>query len=135
MNRFFGTRVVKGESEDSAPRNGTTAIPACISSLRTAATFGVACLLLAQTLQAQFAYVSNGGGSNNVSAYRVGENGALAPVPGSPFAVGNLPSSVAVDPTGRFAYVVNEAGNNISAFAIDKNGDPRPYRFAISNGD
>ncbi len=83
-------------------------------------------VLLAASSQAQFAYVANGGGSNNVSAYSIGENGALTAIPGSPFAAGNLPSSVVVDPSARFAYVVNEGGNNVSAYTIDKNGALTP---------
>jgi len=43
-------------------------------------------VLLLASSQAQFVYVANGGGSNNVSAYRIAENGALSPIPGSPFA-------------------------------------------------
>src|SRR5260221_6488009 len=65
-------------------------------------------------LRAQFAYVVNVL-SNNVSAYSIGSNGALTPVPGSPFAAGQNPGSVAVDPTGQFAYVVN-GSNNVSSF-------------------
>ena len=32
-----------------------------------------------------------------------------------------IPSAVAVDPTGKFAYVGNDGSNNISAYAIDAN--------------
>lgn len=83
-------------------------------------------ILLIGSSQAQFAYVTNGGGSNNVSAYRMGANGDLTPVPGSPFAAGSLPSSIAVEPAGRFAYVVNEGGDDISAYSIDKSGGLTP---------
>jgi 6-phosphogluconolactonase len=44
------------------------------------------------------------------------------PVPGSPFATGSQPISVAVDPTGKFAYVVNNFGNNVSAYSIAAGG-------------
>ncbi|HEY5811554.1 MAG TPA: beta-propeller fold lactonase family protein, partial [Terrimicrobiaceae bacterium] len=81
-----------------------------------------ALILLAKSSLAQFAYVTNGGGSNNVSAYRIGENGNLTSVAGSPFAAGNLPSGVTVEASGRFLYVVNEGGNNVSAYSIDKSG-------------
>src|SRR5260370_8380919 len=81
-------------------------------------------------LRAQFAYVVNAL-SNNVSAYSIGSNGALTPVPGSPFAAGQNPGSVAVDPTGKFAYVVNCSNNAssfgaVSAFSIRSNGAPTP---------
>jgi Domain of unknown function (DUF932) len=61
---------------------------------------------LTAPLRGEFAYVANVK-SNTVSAYSVGSNGALTPVPGSPFATGHDPMSVTVVPTGRFAYVVN----------------------------
>lgn len=88
--------------------------------------FAAGLILLIGSAQAQFAYVTNGGGSNNVSAYRMGVNGDLTPVPGSPFAAGSLPSSIAVDSACRFAYVVNEGGNNVSAYSIDKSGGLTP---------
>ena len=43
---------------------------------------------------AKFAYVANFY-SNNVSAYSIGSNGALTPVPGSPFGARVNPISVA----------------------------------------
>jgi DNA-binding beta-propeller fold protein YncE len=67
----------------------------------------------------KFVYVPNVGG--NVSAYSIGANGALTPVPGSPFAAGSTPESVAVDRMGKFAYVAN-FGNNVSAYSIGSNG-------------
>jgi 6-phosphogluconolactonase len=69
-------------------------------------TLAIGFVCLAAPLQAQFVYVANAS-SNNVSAYSIGASGALIPVPGSPFAAGTQPQSVAVDPTGRFAYVAN----------------------------
>jgi 6-phosphogluconolactonase len=80
---------------------------------------GFVCLVA--PLQAQFAYVANSG-SSNVSAYRIGANGTLTPVPGSPFATGSYPQSVAVDPTGEFAYVANSGSSNVSAYRIGANG-------------
>ena len=60
---------------------------------------------------AQFVYVTNGG-DKTVSAYSIAASGALVPVPGSPFAAGFNPVSVAVDPTGKFAYVANVSFGN-----------------------
>jgi DNA-binding beta-propeller fold protein YncE len=68
-------------------------------------TLAIGFVWLAAPLRAQFVYVANSGG--NVSAYSIGANGALMPVPGSPFAAGSDPNSVAVDPTAKFAYVAN----------------------------
>ena len=57
--------------------------------------------LLAPSLRAEFVFVANAD-SNTVSAYRIGDNGALKSVVGSPFPAGNNPSSVAVDPRAKF---------------------------------
>jgi 6-phosphogluconolactonase (cycloisomerase 2 family)/environmental stress-induced protein Ves len=66
----------------------------------------------------KFAYVANFG-SNDVSAYTINSGtGVLTAVSGSPFTAGTNPTSVAVDPTGRFAYVAN-AGGNVSAYTIN----------------
>src|SRR5258708_21202788 len=77
---------------------------------------------LAPSLRGQFVYVANGGGSNNVSAYKIGLNGSLSVIPGSPFAARNLPSSVGVDPNGKFAYVVNESSGDVSGYKIASGG-------------
>jgi DNA-binding beta-propeller fold protein YncE len=77
----------------------------------------------------EFVYVANTERiSDNVSAYSIGKNGALTPVPGSPFATGSFPTSVAVDPRGEFVYVTNTGigGNNVSAYSIGKNGTLTP---------
>jgi 6-phosphogluconolactonase len=72
-----------------------------------------------------FAYVANGCGDpacslGTVSAYTIDRTtGALSPVPGSPFAAGSFPSSVAVESSGNFTYVANFFSNNVSAYTID----------------
>src|SRR5882762_2494032 len=64
----------------------------------------------------QFAYVPNTG-SNDITAYIVNETtGSLAPVVGSPFATGAIPRAVAVDPTGKYAYVANDTSGTVSAY-------------------
>jgi 6-phosphogluconolactonase len=45
--------------------------------------------------------------------------GALSPIPGSPFAVGNEPTEVAIDPAGKFLFASNLADNTVSVFTID----------------
>ncbi len=71
----------------------------------------------------KFIYVANFGSaiaSGNVSAYTIdASTGALSEVAGSPFAAGTQPVSVAVEPSGRFAYVANNVSGNISAYRID----------------
>ncbi len=71
----------------------------------------------------RFAYVANFCVSGNdcsvgtVSAYTINSStGALRAVAGSPFAAGNGPGSVTVDPSGRFAYVANSGDNTVSAY-------------------
>ena len=81
-------------------------------------------VLLATPLRAQFVYVANFSGG--VSAYSISSNGALIPVPGSPFPAGSEPFSVAVHPTGKFAYVANSGDNTISAYSIGSNGALTP---------
>ena len=76
---------------------------------------------------AKFVYVANGGnGTGSVSAYSISPNGALMPIPGSPFAAGTGPNDVAVDPTAKFAYVVNMGSNSVSAYSISSNGALTP---------
>jgi 6-phosphogluconolactonase len=63
----------------------------------------------------RFAYVAGSG----VSVYTIdAATGALTEIPGSPFAAQNSFLSVAIEPTGAFAYVANNGGG-VSAFAIN----------------
>jgi 6-phosphogluconolactonase len=74
--------------------------------------------------------------SNNVSAYRIAANGALTPVPGSPYStdLGSNPNSVTVDFLGRFAYVVtNDPIGNLLAYQIGANGGLTPVPGVSSN--
>ena len=58
--------------------------------------------------------------SSDITAYSVDSStGALTPVDGSPFAAGQNPFAVTVDPSGKFVYAVNYMSNEISAYAID----------------
>jgi 6-phosphogluconolactonase (cycloisomerase 2 family) len=56
-----------------------------------------------------------------VSVFRVDSLGAVTPVPGSPFPTGSggVALSMAVHPSGRFAYVANSAGT-ITAFQVNR---------------
>ena len=70
----------------------------------------------------QFAYVADED-SGKVSGFVVhGANGKLTPIEGSPFTAGTSgPTSVAVDPAGRFLYATNQFGgdNDVAGFSID----------------
>jgi DNA-binding beta-propeller fold protein YncE len=78
----------------------------------------------------QFAYVADFGinsGTNGVDAYSIGSDGALTPVQGSPFATGNGPRAVAVDPTGQFVYLANfQDVSSLSGYSIEPNGALTP---------
>jgi len=69
----------------------------------------------------RYAYVVNSG-SDNISVYRYRNN--VTPLifesvkHGSPYAAGKTPVALAVDPTGRYAYVANAGSNDISAYRI-----------------
>lgn len=52
--------------------------------------------------------------------------GALTEVPGSPFASGDGPGAIAIDPSGKFVFVGNTAGNSLSAYTIDASGNLKP---------
>jgi YVTN family beta-propeller protein len=72
----------------------------------------------------RFVYLVNRG-SNSVSAYKINpvsgvlteidQNGAAA---GNALAVGTLPQSITVDPTGRFAYLTVAGNHTLAAFSI-----------------
>lgn len=82
--------------------------------------FGTVILLFltfASQALAQFAYVVNNG-SHDVSGFKVKPNGSLTPLPGSPFPAGTQPTSIAVDPTGSFAYVTNAVDASVSEYKI-----------------
>ena len=57
--------------------------------------------------------------TQNVLPYVIdGTTGALTPV-SAPDGVGSNPASIVVDPSGRFAYVANQASNDVSIHAIN----------------
>lgn len=65
-------------------------------------------------------------GSSELYAYRIAENGALVPVPGSPFnAGGQRPFYLKVTPDGRFLAVILDL-NVISMFRIGVGGSLSP---------
>jgi 6-phosphogluconolactonase len=76
-------------------------------------------------------YVANFG-SNNVSGFAIGTTaqqglGSLTPLDKSPFAAELGPISAAVDPSGQFLYVVDQASNQISGYRINPTtGDLSP---------
>lgn len=77
---------------------------------------------VAAEAKGRFVYVVNaafGTTNGGVSAFRIGPTGALTAVPGSPFRAGAQPDYIAIDPTGKFAYVSNFVSSNVTAFSIN----------------
>ncbi len=70
-------------------------------------------------------YVINWG-SKDLDAYFIDRsNGYLSQVPGSPFAIGQNPTGVAVAPTGKFVYVTAQ-NNYVYGFSVESNGSLTP---------
>jgi hypothetical protein len=68
----------------------------------------------------QFAYTANTTPAGTLSGYVVNSTtGALAGVTGSPFNERFVPRQLAVDPAGKFLFVLNPDTNNVSMFQID----------------
>ena len=69
----------------------------------------------------KFAYVPNAYDSGNtVSQYTIDSvTGVLTPNTPSTATTGNQPTWVAVDPSGKSAFVVNRSDNSVSMFKID----------------
>jgi 6-phosphogluconolactonase (cycloisomerase 2 family) len=92
-----------------------------------------------------YAYVANLGNSvapSNVSQYRIESNGALTAMNPSSVAAGISPVSIAVDPSGRYAYVANTGdvisptpvAGNVSQYTIGSTGALTPMTPAtVSN--
>jgi 6-phosphogluconolactonase len=71
----------------------------------------------------EFAYATNTSGCT-ISAYSIGTDGSLNELTaiGSPFSTGTgtYPTSITVDPSGKFAYVVNTGDGSIWAYSINQ---------------
>jgi 6-phosphogluconolactonase (cycloisomerase 2 family) len=87
---------------------------------------------IAVTHNGRFLYVTDSA-HNAVVGFAI-QNGALAPISGSPFAAGAAPLGLGIDPQGALLYVANNGSNTVSAYAIDSssgalgavNGSPFP---------
>ena len=86
------------------------------------------------TPDGKFVVVANQG-TSTVSVFSLdATTGALTEVPGSPFASGNEPGPVAIDPpvlagttpSGKFVFVGNTGDNTLSAYSIDSAGSLTP---------
>lgn len=67
-----------------------------------------------------YARGSAGLGPNSISAFTIdATTGGLTEITGSPYATGDGPEAVTVDPSDHFVYVANDNSNNVSAYTID----------------
>src|SRR5437879_13878726 len=58
--------------------------------------------------------------SNSIAAFRVSNHsGKFTPVVGSPYAAGNSPNSIVLDPVNRLTNATNQTGIDIYAFPLD----------------
>jgi 6-phosphogluconolactonase len=85
---------------------------------------------LAIDILGRFIYVptsgaSYPGGPAHVDGYVIGANGALTPIPGSPFddVSGNYDWAVAVDPVSRCLYLTNLLAGGVTVYNIKSNGN------------
>ncbi|MGN6202026.1 MAG: PKD domain-containing protein [Solirubrobacterales bacterium] len=84
---------------------------------------------LAITPDGRFAYtvaINPGGSTKGVLGYSVGDDGALTPLPGSPFGSQTY-WDAAISPDGRFLFATNTIG--VQAFALAADGSVTPLGF------
>ncbi len=67
-----------------------------------------------------FAFTNTG--NSIVSVFSVGSDGALTAVPGSPFATGLYPSSVAFSASGNLLATANTGNNTVSVISVGSEG-------------
>jgi len=61
--------------------------------------------------------------SNQIAGFRLDEgSGKLNAMTGSPYTTGPSPAAIAVDPTGKFAYVANAAESTIARYNVASSG-------------
>jgi 6-phosphogluconolactonase (cycloisomerase 2 family) len=73
---------------------------------------------LAVSSKTTYLYIARSGTNGGVAVYSIGSGGVLTPVTGTPFAAGSGTFSVALDPTGTYAYVANRTDGTISGYTI-----------------
>lgn len=99
------------------------------------------------TVHNDLLYVVNGGGTNNITGFTL-KDGSLTHLPGSTrplSAAAAGPAQVEFTPSGKFLVVTEKATNNISTYAVDKDGfasgpvinasaGATPFGFAFGRG-
>jgi 6-phosphogluconolactonase len=99
-----------------------------------AGTYGVA-VSPRGTSAGGFVYVTDSQGGS-VRAFAYDPTGNLTPVAGSPYAAGNTPEGITIDPTGSYLYVANYGDGTVSAFTIDaSSGALTPLGTPVATGN
>lgn len=105
-----------------APNGALTPVPG--SPFPAAGTGAVAGLDINCASNLLFGGEANFGGTN-VDVFSIGPNGALTPIPGSPFnnlGIGSNSNVVVLDPADRHLFVSNQASDSITVFSVAANG-------------
>ena len=84
--------------------------------------FGIS---VAVTPDNKFLYAANGN-SSNVTVFQVAANGALTPIPGSPFALPSNPDGTKLTPDGQFLVVTLPLVQSVAVLSLAANGTPSP---------
>jgi 6-phosphogluconolactonase len=113
---------------NGSPTTGATAAAAGITAFQLASSgavtqigeypVGVAPSAVTTDPTSRFLYITDGA-SNQVDGFLVQTNGTLQPMQ-APFAAGNLPESIIVDPRGEYVYTANYNSSTVSAYAINQ---------------
>ena len=96
---------------------------ASLTRVNTVASGGT--LPISLTVHDDVLYVLNAGGTENITGFSIGSNGALTLLPGSsrPLSgTGVGPAQVGFDPSGRWLVVTEKATNRIDVYAVGANG-------------
>jgi len=98
-------------------------------------------LMPAVSPNGQFLYVPNwvNGGTvpgGTVSVFSINQStGILGPIVGSPFTTGMEPASVTIDSLGQFAYVANQAPNDITVFSLNSSSGAMTLSSTAAAGE
>jgi 6-phosphogluconolactonase (cycloisomerase 2 family) len=77
------------------------------------------------TVHGNLLYVLNAGGTGNISAFRIGADGAPAPIPGSARPLSSAaagPAQIQFSPDGRILVVTEKVTNTISTYVVASDG-------------
>ena len=111
----FASRYTSGSAYNVTILTQPTGQTCTVSSASGTVTTTVTSVVVSctNTGSSRYAYVANAG-SNNISQYTIGTDGALTAMGTATVAAGTIPSSVTVDPSGKNVYVANSGSSNIS---------------------